>query len=74
MPELGALRRNLGIVGVLMVHMALLVCYFLLAAAVMQVGRYAYDGILSTLGLGRQVFALNRLPVQSLLPVCGVLP
>jgi len=60
-----ALPRSLGVLGLLMVHLSLLVCYFALAGVSISFGRYEYDGFLSTLGLALQAFALNCL----LLPI-----
>jgi hypothetical protein len=59
------LPRSLGLLGVLLVHVGLVVCYFVLAAVSMSIGRYEYDGFLSAVGLALQAVALNCL----LLPI-----
>jgi hypothetical protein len=56
---------RLGVGGLMLVHVALLVGYFVLAGVAMEIGRYEYDGLLSIIGLALQAFVLNCL----LLPI-----
>lgn len=51
--------RHLGVLGLLVVHVALFVGYFVLAGVAIDLGRYEYDGLLSMIGLALQAVVLN---------------
>jgi len=57
--------RHRGVAGMVSVHFALLIVYFVLAGVAMKLGRYEYDGLLSIIGLALQAFLMNSL----LLPI-----
>jgi hypothetical protein len=57
--------KRYGLTGLLVVHLVILVFYFVFAGVSLSAGVYEYDGALSIFGLALQVFLLNCL----LLPV-----
>ena len=62
------LPRRFGVAEMVLGQVALLVAYFMLAGAAMNLGRYEYDGAMSIIGLTIQAFILNGL----LLPIALV--